>query len=155
MDPWIQTQSRGFTTLRTIVLSFHKTAPTHQKEDQGASFIWTAGKRLQLCIPGISSYATAVNVSPHPGSETVVILVATEHASTLMVETLAETNNQNLLLNLDLIKRAIMHRLRPIYDAVQAVENGWTKNGDTGLFTLEDAETMHPLIHSYLPAEWS
>lgn len=150
MDPYIYDQN--FTTLRTVVLSFFKTVSVPHPSSDG--FEWAAGEHLSLRIPGISSTATAIHVSSHPNNEKVVILVATEHASSIMVRSLAENHHQNFLLNLDAIKGTIMRKLQPINDAIKAVENGWTRNGKTGLFTIENAEIMHPLADSYLPEKW-
>lgn len=140
-----------FTPLLTVVLSFSRTVQLpellpNEKE-------WEVGDKFTAQIDGVQGLV-ATNVTPKPDGTTIVTLIATEQASSLMVSTLADNHRKNLELNAELIRGVIMGRLRPIHDAIlREKEKSWTREGN-GLFALENSTTLHQLSQKFVHDDW-
>jgi hypothetical protein len=148
--------NRQFWPIRTIVLSFTKSLEA-TKVEAGAKTqhheMPMLGGAFGLSIPGISPDAIILNIAT-VGYETTVTLVPPAHTASVMLRILKQGDEANLEANLKLIHGKMTQRLLPISNAICAVENGWVREGETGLFILGTDASLSPLEAKYVPSDW-
>lgn len=150
-SPRFDPELRQFAAPKTIVLSFFNTKMNTARPEKSE---FAEGQTISLGIPGTSGPATLINVSDEE-RELVLIGIATYHAHSVMIERELACLDETLSVNETVIRDAVERYLLPISNAIRAVENGWTRNGTTGLFTLETPEIMIPLADKFLPEKWT